>query len=304
MKNIIPPSDLPAAYNIYEGVEYHEYWNAADKQRLNELEHAIVRELLPPTGNRILDLGCGYGRMSDCYLGRFQDIVMFDGSLSLLREAQKNTHGKACYVAGDIHCLPFHPAAFDTVLMVLVLHHLTDPAKCLNHIGRVSCNGGYFVMTYSNKRNALQMVKYLLKAAPFNPFTREPFAEQANLFRHHPAYVTELLTAAGFGDFIYRGAGVFDKFEKPLGKFSKWVPRGDFWAPLLGNLFLAPWIFCRGISRNKETLRPSTDVESLLACPRCKAELKRTANGFECTNCRTGYPIMDGIIDMRVEAAF
>lgn len=301
MKNIIPPSDLPAAYNIYEGVEYHEYWAAADKQKLNELEHAIVRELLPPAGKRILDLGCGYGRMADCYLGRFQDVVMFDGSVSLLRTAQKLTGGKAHYVAGDINHLPFHSAAFDNILMILVLHHLTEPAKCLESLGKVICKGGHFVMTYRNKRNALWMAKYLAGAMHGNPFSKEPLQLEANIFNHHPAYIAEMMTAAGFGNFIYRGAGVFDKFEKPLGRLSRWVPRGDFWAPLFGKLFLAPWIFCRGISQNRETLRPAEDVESLLACPRCKSELERTASGFECLRCRNRYPILDGIIDMRIE---
>lgn len=301
MKNIIPPSDLPAAYNIYEGVEYHEYWAAADKQKLNELEHAIVRELLPAAGSRILDLGCGYGRMADCYLGRFQDIVMFDGSLSLLRTAQKVTAGKAHYVVGDINYLPFHSAAFDSILMILVLHHLTEPAKCLESIGKLICKGGRFVMTYRNKRNALWMAKYLVRAMHGNPFSKEPLLLEANIFNHHPAYIAEMMTAAGFGNFTYRGAGVFDKFEKPLGRLSKWVPRGDFWSPLFGKLFLAPWIFCRGISQNRETLRPSEDVESLLACPRCKSELGRETSGFECLRCRTRYPILDGIIDMRIE---
>jgi hypothetical protein len=109
------------------------------------------------------------------------------------------------------------------------------------------------------------------------------------------------MTAAGFEKLTYRGAGVFDKVEKPLGRFAKWVPRGDFWAPLFGKLFLAPWIFCRGISQNRETLRPSEDVESLLACPCCKSELERESSRFECSHCRTRYPILDGIIDMRIE---
>jgi SAM-dependent methyltransferase len=303
MKNIIPPSDLPPAYNIYEDVEYHEYWEAADKRKLNELEHDIVRELLPPSGHRILDLGCGYGRMADCYLGRFQDIVMFDGSLSLLRSAQKATKGEAHYIVGDINHLPFHSATFDNILMILVLHHLTEPAKCLNNIGKVICKDGRFVMTYRNKRNALWMAKYLLGAMSHNPFSREPLALEANIFNHHPAYVSELLAAAGFKHLIYRGAGVFDKLEQFSGRFFKWVPRGTFWAPILGNLFLAPWIFCRGIAQNTEPLKPASNIENLLACPLCKSELGRATSGFECTNCRAKYPIIDGIIDMRIEAA-
>ncbi len=58
-------------YRFYEGVEYKHFWDGLKRSKLDELEHAIVRELLPVSGRRIIDVGCGYGRLADCYLNRF-----------------------------------------------------------------------------------------------------------------------------------------------------------------------------------------------------------------------------------------
>ncbi len=63
--------DRLARTREYEGVEYSGFWDSVDRQKLNELEHAIISELLPASGCRVVDIGCRFGRLSDCYIGRF-----------------------------------------------------------------------------------------------------------------------------------------------------------------------------------------------------------------------------------------
>lgn len=294
----LPSTTAPSSYDLYEGVSYQDYWESKDTANFNALEQAIVRELLPSHGNRLLDLGCGHGRFAGCYMDRFESVVMFDGSRSLLKTAQQATNGKACYVWGDVNYLPFRAGAFDEVLLVRVFQHLVDSRGCIQGVRKILRPGGRFLFNYSNKRNAYRVVKYLLGGTRHNPFEKKPLMVEANHFHHHPAYMADLLDAAGFEVLACRGAGVFNKIVEYSGFLADFIPPGISLAPFLGRSSLAPWIFLD--ARVKEDEPPVLADESLFACPRCGSDLLTEPGFFECTNCRRTYPIEDGIIDMRV----
>jgi len=299
--NALPPAHIPNAHNLYEDIDYPRYWDGIARQKLDNLEHHLVRDLLPTHGQRLIDIGCGYGRLYDCYVNRLEQIVLFDGSESLLRMAQEKTHGKALYVLGDVNHLPFQPATFDSVLMIRVFHHIDNSAKCLVDLHRILCKDGYLVMNYSNKRNALRIAQFVLKRTSLNPFTLEPLTVEANFFHHHPASVSGLLTDAGFGKPILRGAGMMDKIAAAFGALSKIIPHGFLLAPLLGITSLAPWIFCKTTAIKKEMLRHVASFEDLFKCPRCAARLTHDTHRLECIECKSNYPIRNGLIDMRID---
>ena len=101
-----PPAET--GYSLYEDVAYQEYWkNPLSRQ--DALEQYIISRMLPASGRRIIDLGCGYGRLAPCYVDRFDQVVLCDGSLSLLRDARAALGNRAFFVAADIARLPFRP---------------------------------------------------------------------------------------------------------------------------------------------------------------------------------------------------
>ena len=51
-------------------------------------ERIALRRLLPPKGRRLMDIGAGFGRLSEFYSG-YEQVVMLDYSRSLLRQAQQ-----------------------------------------------------------------------------------------------------------------------------------------------------------------------------------------------------------------------
>src|SRR5574339_537191 len=87
------------ASRLYDGIEYKDFWAGEEKAKLDDLERSLVCELLPQTGHRIIDIGCGFGRLADCYLNRFEQVVMLDGSLTLLRQAKDTFRERAVYIA-------------------------------------------------------------------------------------------------------------------------------------------------------------------------------------------------------------
>jgi ubiquinone/menaquinone biosynthesis C-methylase UbiE len=281
-------------------VAYDKFWSSHSRQKLNQLEHAIIKELIPQKGHRIIDLGCGYGRLSDCYIDRFDMAVLFDGSLSLLKTAQEKTGGKATYIWGDINHLPFCESAFDTALMVRVVHHLSDANACMEQVYKILSANGDLILSYSNKRNILRVIRYFMGLESYSPFTLEPNTLEPNFIHYHPAYVAEHLSSAGFKVSNYRGAGMIDKLAIIPGPFWRMIPSGICLAPALGKGFLAPWIFCKGSVEGKKMIKRASRIEELLVCPACGSGLTSNSQNFHCLICHRKYAIIDGIIDMRV----
>jgi SAM-dependent methyltransferase len=266
----------------------------------NVLEHAIVSELLPPQGKLFLDLGCGHGRLADCYINCFENVVMFDGSRSLLEMARKTTDGRAHYIWGDIDHLPFRNSIFNCVIMIRVLQHLDGSRGCIRGVGRILRQGGYFIFNYCNNRNAHRILKYMLGMIRDNPFKTDPLKVEANFFHHHPEYISGLLRSSDFEILKYRGAGVFNKIVEIAGALADIVPPGISLAPLLGKSFLAPWIFCQARAEKDNSPEPNSCMESWLICPCCSLAVVQTKRGYKCSNCARTYPVQDGIIDMRI----
>ena len=288
------------SYLLYEGIEYKDFWRESDnRSRLDELEREIIQKLLPINGTRIVDLGCGYGRLAECYLDSFKETILFDASISLLRQAQEATNGKGWFIAGDINNLPFCDACFDNVLMVRVFHHLTDSQRCLSEISRILCKEGAFVFSYSNKRNLARIAGYLLGRDPKNPFSIETQGLDTTLIRHHPRCVESLLLDEGFRELKYRGSGVVDKVTKKRGPLQFWLNLGKLLAPIFGKTKLAPWVFCRGKSFHGENLVEINRLIDLLQCPLCGSSLIDEGKVILCSACGEKFSVSDGIIDLR-----
>lgn len=294
----IDPNQKP--YLLYEGIEYKDFWKESDnRSRLDELEREIVREFLPVSGTRIVDLGCGFGRLTECYLDRFKQVILFDSSTSLLHQAQETTNGKGWFIAGDINHLPFRKASFDNVLMVRVFHHLPDSQKCLSEISQVLSRSGAFIFSYSNKRNLARIAAYLLGRDPNNPFSLETQGLDTTLIRHHPRYVDDLLIKTGFRELKHRGVGVVDKFSNKRGPLQFWLYLGKAIAPIFGKTRLAPWVFCKGKIPGEEQLLETDQLIDLLQCPSCGESLVDEGEIILCTGCNEKFPKIDGIIDLR-----
>ena len=299
-------SGLPLALNpkqasqLYEGIEYRDFWIEKEKAKLDGLEHMLVRRLLPPAGKRIIDIGCGFGRLADCYLDRFEQVVMLDGSMTLLRQAQEALKDRAVYVAADANRLPFATSSFDYTLMIRVFHHMPNSHWILSEIRRILSADGILAFNYSNKLSAAQLFHRLLRWNKENPFVLEPVVSGKTLIHHHPAYVQRMLVKTGFSDMQYLGTGVMDKLTGKLGPFERWLPSDEAVAPLLGVIKLAPWIMCRTRAKGGFPLRDEKSIDDLFICPACQSPLRRFGQAYVCSSCTLSYPVEDGIADFRI----
>ena len=82
------------------------FW--ADRDYEDRCDRIALRALLPPTGDRLIEVGAGFGRLADEYQF-FREVTLFDPSAPLLRAAAERlgTDSRFRFVAGDAHRLPF-----------------------------------------------------------------------------------------------------------------------------------------------------------------------------------------------------
>lgn len=287
-------------FALYEDVPYQDFWEDHGRTRQDALERFIIADMLPASGRRILDLGCGYGRLAPVYIDRFDQVVLCDGSLSLLRDAQAAVGPRAVFVLADLAHLPFRPASFDCVLTIRVLQHVRDLQSALEEARRVIAGGGQMLFSYHNKRNARRILRYFEIRKIGDPFSLESAQLEATLISHHPRHVGTLLRQAGFEEPEYRGTVVLDGLARVTERIGGRLPAGARWARFVGRSWLAPWLIGRVFAQGSVVPPAVGPVDDLFRCPICHGDLTRSDQQLECQACRRRYPIDEGIFDFRL----
>ena len=106
---------------------------------------AVLDDLGPLRGRRILDLGCGKGRFARILAARDARMVGLDVSAAMLATAREN--GLDC-VRGSARRLPFGSGSFDAAIAVEVFEHMEPRAldDACDELRRVLRPGGIFVL--------------------------------------------------------------------------------------------------------------------------------------------------------------
>ena len=297
-KNISHPPPQPERAIIdYEGSTYEQdFWGAGSREYEDRVERIALRRLLPQRGQRLLEIGAGYGRLTNEYAA-IEHIVLMDYSHSHLREAQ-NRLGRSprfTYVAAYVYRLPFVAASFDTVTLIRVLHHLVDVPAAMQEVARVSSRSACFILEYANARNLKAMLRYALRLQETSPYRYEPTEFVTLNFDFHPRYIAAALTRAG-----YRTESTRPVSYLRLGVLKRAIPTR--WLAALDavlqrtNALYSPSIF----TRNRLTQAGAGPLRDSLEflCPTCQQSLTREADFWLCpTGCR--YAIRDGVHDFR-----
>lgn len=95
---------------------------------------AALREMLPPAPRRVLDLGCGDGRLAALVLDArpsVTEVVAMDRSEPMLDQARARFAGdpRVEVVRGDLQDPIIADAPFDLVVSGFAIHHLEDERK-------------------------------------------------------------------------------------------------------------------------------------------------------------------------------
>jgi len=124
--------------------------NAAPK-----LEEAIFIKLLTP-GQRILDIGCGFGRNLKTFLKYGLDVYGFDGSKELLKIAKIQAPNAKLKLLDLRDRLPYQANFFDAIWARNSLHHLEpkDLNQALAELKRILRPNGIIFIEWKEGKGA------------------------------------------------------------------------------------------------------------------------------------------------------
>ena len=104
-------------------------------------------------GGRVLDVGCGNGRLLDLLEGASVVYTGVDVSKQLIAIAREQRGTRGTFVQANALALPFADSTFDIVYSIAVLHHIPSHAyrrRFMEEIRRVLKPGGTCVLTAWN----------------------------------------------------------------------------------------------------------------------------------------------------------
>ena len=109
----------------------------------------VVDLLAPKPGERILDLGCGDGVLTEALREVGAEVVGFDSSEAMIEAAKGR--GLDAHL-GDAEKLDYHQI-FDAVFSNAALHWMTDPDAVIDGVRRALKPGGRFVGEFGGHGN-------------------------------------------------------------------------------------------------------------------------------------------------------
>ncbi len=197
-----PDTPAPAAAPAHEIPRYDDlryrdvFWAAREYE--DRCDRIAIRALLPREGQRVVEVGAGYGRLADEYRG-YGEIVLLDASAAHVDAAREQFRDdpQVRVEQGDAYALPFDDASFDAVVCVRVVHHLEHPGAVFAEFSRILRPGGVLVLEFANKRNLKSILKYGLHRQAWSPFAIEPHEYLPLHFDRHPLDVRRMLRRVG-----------------------------------------------------------------------------------------------------------
>jgi SAM-dependent methyltransferase len=135
-----------------------QQWNAESYRRnvcfVPELGRTILAWLSPQPGERVLDVGCGDGVLTQEVAASGADVLAIDASPEMVAAAR----GRGLAVEqADAREIDFH-AEFDAVFSNAVLHWILEPELVVDGIFRALKPGGRFVAEFGGFGNIAAIV--------------------------------------------------------------------------------------------------------------------------------------------------
>lgn len=272
-----------------------DFWEGRGRAYEDRVERIALERLLKP-GRRMLELGAGFGRLSECYAD-YEQVILLDYSISQLAEArQRLGDERYLYVAANIYQLPIADGACDAASMIRVLHHFADVPAALMQIRQALSPGALFILEFANKRNLKAILRYALRQQDWNPFKEEPIEFVKLNFDFHPRYIKDALANADFATQRMLAVSYFR-----LGVLKRVIPVGLLAGAdaLLqpSGLHYSPSIFTQNSTPGE---RPAKLPQDVLKCPLCGGTaFAESDTQLDCQGCGATWAIENGIYDFR-----
>jgi ubiquinone/menaquinone biosynthesis C-methylase UbiE len=142
---------MPNAYDNPEAAEaFDQFLASPDGQMQQEILYENILPFLADPSARILDAACGQGWLAGKLTHQLQNVEAFDSSRELIERAKKNFPGVNFQTADLTTTIPYQDNTFDTVILNMAAHDMSDLAAAFRNLNRVLKKEGTFIMTIAN----------------------------------------------------------------------------------------------------------------------------------------------------------
>ncbi|HKB88838.1 MAG TPA: methyltransferase domain-containing protein [Patescibacteria group bacterium] len=199
---------MSAAYDTFD---YPGYWIGRDYEHKSDI--IALKAFLDRIKKikNILDVGAGFGRLVPFYAFRAKKILLTDPSGRALKMARVAYHDRknVKFIHSALFNLPtkIRSSSNDLVVMVRVIHHITNIDTAFKTINRLLSPKGYLVFEFANKKHVKATFKELFKGNYLysqDLTTRDIRSKKAikrgtlPFLNYHPDRIKEVLDLYGF----------------------------------------------------------------------------------------------------------
>ena len=190
---------------------------------------AVVRACGVKPSDRVLDVACGTGDLTECFCrARPAEVVGVDFTPEMLTIAgRKGSHRTRpdgeptpTYTQGDAMDLAFPDARFDVLSIAFGIRNVAEPARALREFRRVLAPGGRLaILEFATPRNPIVRVGHDLYTKRIMPWTATLIAgDRSGAYRYLPRSVATFLEPPALADAV-RAAG-FDGIRQQFLTFG------------------------------------------------------------------------------------
>ncbi|MBI2739125.1 MAG: class I SAM-dependent methyltransferase [Rhodospirillales bacterium] len=200
-------------------------YDAYDNPMIAAVERFLDSRPLPFAGARVLDIGCGTGRVLARALGGgARSALGIDGSSAMLERAQERltreiAQGRVRLLQADLEGdWPGVPADFDLAIITLVLEHAASVAPTIAQAARHVRPGGHLFVA--------EIHPDMLATGIGAHFERDGVTIALPSHAHDRAEFSAALAAAGFADCEFEEMRADPQTIAAIPKFAKRAGRG------------------------------------------------------------------------------
>ncbi len=187
----------------YNNVDYHKFWDEHNRTYEDAVERIAMRRLTKDMRGDCIEIGGGFGRLINEYAPKCSHVLFTDCTEKLVAQAKQYVEETGfqqveCQTL-NLYDLDQLGQVFDNAVCVRVMHHVEDVSCFFRQVNAVLPQGGAFIFEYANKKNILEICRYLFRRPNIQPFDYQPSRRGNGIFYNfHPAYIRDMLQENGF----------------------------------------------------------------------------------------------------------
>jgi ubiquinone/menaquinone biosynthesis C-methylase UbiE len=179
---------------------------------LSQIHQNIVDQTRKNTQGKVIDIGCGTGRLLQRLMGKFQAGVGIDLSPEMVKEATRqaeeaNLNQCLSFLQGDAYHLPFDDEEFDASFSTCVMFLLPEPNKGIAEMVRVTKRSGQLLMLNPSLQMSVEAASSYITEHHMDGFEAEALLKWSNVstlrHRYSRTDLQETLTSHGLGKFNF-----------------------------------------------------------------------------------------------------